>query len=79
MKWLISTMITGENVFAEAYKSFLIRSGSKVGENEVTTKAMYEAMKNYAMGNAIKVFVLLFLIFILICVVKSGGWREKRN
>lgn len=79
MKWLIATVISGENVFTLAFEKLAERSSNVAGDIEFTAKEMYHAVNSYTMSSAVKVFVLLFLILMLILVIRSKGWKDRRN
>lgn len=75
-KWLLSSILMGENYFADAINSLRLRSGSQVGigESDVTANLLqiYLKVTGQLKGSSIK--YLLLLIFV-VCIAALIGSR----
>ena len=72
-KWLLSSVLTGENYLTKALQKMDERSGNMVGEVEINYRDVIEKMSGYMHGYLIGYLTVLFILicFIILFFVKK--------
>lgn len=78
-KWVLSSIITGENQISKGISKFQERSSNTVGDASFTWSEMMSAMKSY-LTNGVTMYLILFSILILISLaIATKGYKTKNK
>lgn len=80
MKWILSTVITGQNIVADAFNTLLFRVGGETGQN---TGPVYSIVKNLGAllpthGENLPALIFIYVIFaafVIMCFIKHKVGR----
>lgn len=79
MKWVLGTLFTGQNLFLDAKEGITLRAGNEFQGVVLNEKAVLDVMKEYFQGQAIVYLIPLFILCLCVWIIKTKGYKDKRN
>lgn len=78
-KWVLSSIITGENEIAKGISKFQERSSNTVGDDPFTWSEMMSTMKSYLTNGITMYLIMTILLLLVILVIATKGYRQKNK
>lgn len=76
-KWLIATLVTGKDQFSYALQKILERTGTAVGNTNITYRDIITIMRDYLRNNALMYLVVFMILITVLLVIISKGFMQK--
>lgn len=78
-KWILSSMLTGQNHIKKGIERLQLRSGNTLGDTRLSAADIFRMVKNYLVNSHFLALLLICIAIFAICAFFSKGYKNRHG